>query len=101
MSIPIEFLMKRMDIRVRVGEDNFNHIIDIRCFSRNKMCQYRVSKQNLREYYLFDTINEKKLNPINHTIISNMIKLIPEFEKMDIDYTFLENYKGDGLIVFD
>lgn len=92
--IPIEFFIDKLGIEIQLNKDDFNTIISIRSLKKNRYirsqyCNAMIEQSRMEGcFYQFD----KKIDIVAHYISQNLVKMFPDFQNWDVDYTGLERY---------
>jgi hypothetical protein len=95
MAIPIDFLIDKLDIKIKISKTDYYTIISIRSMKKNLMVNYQICNQHLQHQKMMSSFcNDKtQMNMISNHIVNTIQNMFPHFKKMDIDYSSLEkNY---------
>lgn len=92
MGIPIDFLIDKLDIRIKISKTEYFTIISIRSMKKNLMVNYQILNKHLeQEIMMYDLYYQKtQMNMISNHIVNAIQNMFPHFKKMDIDYSSLE-----------
>jgi hypothetical protein len=92
--IPIDFLIDKLDIKIKVSKTDNHTIISIRSMKKNLMCDNQICNKHLEMEKMSGLFYHKK-NPISiisHHISQGLENMFPDFKNWDIDYSGLEKY---------
>jgi hypothetical protein len=92
--IPIDFLIDKLDIKIKVSKTDYHTIISVRSIKKNLMSNHQICNQHLEMEEMTGLFYHKntRINIISHYISQSLEKMFPHFDRLDIDYTGLEKY---------
>jgi hypothetical protein len=88
--IPIEFLIDKLGIKIKVSKTEYHTIISVRSMKKNLMSNYQLCNKHLEMEEMF--YGKKRSSNISHHISKSIESMFPHFGRMDIDYSGLEKY---------
>ena len=92
--IPVEFLIDKLDIKIKVSKTENYTIISVRSMKKNLMSNYQLCNKHLEMEEMTGVFYHKntRINILNHYISKSIESMFPHFGRMDIDYSGLEKY---------
>jgi hypothetical protein len=92
--IPVEFLIERMGLLIRVDDLVTHLVLKIRYPKKNKQLYFSVDKKTLemmsiQGYFAYDDV---KMTPLHHYMADMIFKIEPGLNKFEIDFEGLEKY---------
>jgi hypothetical protein len=92
--IPIEFLIDKLGIVFKMDTTDTDIRIKIKSTTKNLQSYVMLNKQvvEMNVYSGYYSYGSTKISFVGHHIIQTLNKMFPYFNKLDIDYTGLENY---------
>ena len=97
--IPIDFLIDKLDIKIKVSKTENYTIISVRSMKKNLMSNYQLCNKHLEMEEMTGVFYHKntRINILNHYISKSIESMFPHFGRMDIDYSALEKYTKNGI----
>ena len=92
--IPIDFLIERLGIKFKISSNDNYIVLMIKSVTKNLHSQLMLDKKLIEmdmQMGLYK-YNDTKISIIEHYLIITLNKMFPHFNKLDIDYTGLENH---------
>lgn len=92
--IPIDFLIDKLGIVFKMDTTDTDIRIKIKSTTKNLQSYVMINKQvvEMNVYSGYYSYGSTKISFVGHHIIQTLNKMFPHFNKLDIDYTGLENY---------
>jgi hypothetical protein len=92
--IPIDFLIDKLGIKFKISSNDNYIVLMIKSVTKNLHSQLMLDKKLIEmdmQMGLYK-YNDTEISIIEHYIIITLNKMFPHFNKLDIDYTGLENH---------
>lgn len=92
--IPIDFLIDKLDIKIKVSKTENYTIISVRSMKKNLMSNYQLCNKHLEMEQMGGLFYHKRtpISVLAHHISQSIESMFPHFGRMDIDYSSLESY---------
>lgn len=92
--IPIDFLIDKLDIKVKVSKTENYTIISVRSMKKNLMSNYQLCNKHLEMEQMGGLFYHKKtpISVLSHHTSQSLENMFPDFKNWDIDYSGLEKY---------
>ena len=92
--IPIDFLIDKLNIKFKISSNDNYIVLMVKSVSKNLHSQLMLDKKLIEMDLQMGMYkyNDIKVSIIEHYLIITLNKMFPHFNKLDIDYTGLENH---------
>ena len=92
--IPIDFLIDKLDIKLKLSKTENYTIISVRSIKKNLMSNHQICNQHLEMEEMTGLFYHKKtrISVLSHYTSQLLEKMFPDFKNWEIDYSGLEKY---------
>ncbi len=94
MEIPVQFLIDKLGIKIKVSKTDIHTTISIRSIKKNLMSNHQICNQHLEMEQMTGLFYHKRtrISVLSYYTSQSLEKMFPDFKNWEIDYSGLEKY---------